>query len=146
MSTKELERLEREVSEALELIPTLKGEAEALRQMARDVDNALTAAVREKARGLVVIDGGLYVNDHPKREGNIRFEELSKGERVRRVIRLLVQNGRIGSAFVIPQESWEGVSQVGRQEVLEECVAHGILAFTAKEGASRELKAVVYGE
>lgn len=146
MSTKELERLESEVEESRKLIPTLTAEAVTLRAMAKRVDDALTNAVKEKATGLVVIDGGLYVNDHPKREGNVRFEELSKGERVRRVIRLLARNGRIGSAFVIPQESWEGVSPAGRQEVLDECIENRILAFTAKEGPARELKAVVYGE
>lgn len=144
MNTAELERLKASAAEAETSVPLLEAAAEKLRGMAHKVDDALTVAVAKSGAGFVIENGGIYINDHSRRTGNVRFEELSEGERIRRIIRVLVRAGRINSAFVIPQKAWEGVSPNGKQEVLEECLEHGILAFAAKVGPEQTLTAEVF--
>ena len=79
------------------------------------------------------------------RRGATYFADLSRGERWRIVLDLVIaQVGRPG-VIPIPQEAWEGLDEINRRDIAQQLEGSGVIALTAECSADEEVTAEVFG-
>lgn len=112
---------------------TAELKAAELRDSAKSVDMVLADAIKSLGLPMSVADGRLVVTDSDRTpEGIEVFEELSKGEKTKAVVRLAIKAVGPGGMFVIPQEFYEGLTESNILEIAQELENTGVLAITAK--------------
>jgi hypothetical protein len=141
LSTCEVVRRAIDARAAQERALAISAEAErrgaALRDAARDVDQALSAALDKAGTGLRVLEGRLVLDTD---RGAEPFAELSPGERWRVALDVALSTGGPASLLVIPQEAWEAMDPINRAAVGEHARRTGVVVLTA-EADEGELRA-----
>jgi hypothetical protein len=120
-----------------------KAEAEQLREAARGTDDVLSDVVAGLGIGieLKVEADRLYVDTT---RGQTPFCELSMGERWRLAIDVAVAVAPSQALFPVPQEGWEGLDPINRQEVLTALKEHGVWILTAEASGDDGIVAAEY--
>ena len=114
--------------------------AERLRDAARSTDEVLTGLVSQVTQKLRV-EAGRLVCDTDR--GVEPFAELSPGERWRIALEIAAEQVGPGGLVTVPQEAWEALDPVHREEVAEIARRVGVVILTAEAAENEEISAEV---
>ncbi len=118
-------------------------DGDALRRAAQGTEAVLLDAVRKVCGdGMEIQDGRIYVATDRGRE---LFSELSPGERWRMALEVSVKAVGSKGLLVIPQDAWEAMDPLNRQEVAAHAQDLGVVVLTA-ECDEGEIRAEVEAE
>lgn len=109
--------------------------AEKLRHAARGTDEVLSSLVGKLGTPLRVQAGRLVLDTE---RGETYFAELSMGQRWKLTVDLCVDVIGAAGVLPIPQEAWEGLDDINRQELAKHAKLRGVLILTAEAGILRD--------
>ena len=115
-------------------------QAEQLREQAQATDVVLTEMVGRITSRLRVEAGRLVTNTE---RGTELFSDLSTGEKWRLALEIAVGQVGRGGLLTIPQEAWEGLDPINREEVARMAAEVGVVLITAEPSESSELETVI---
>jgi hypothetical protein len=115
--------------------------ARLLRDAARGTDEVLSAMVAKLGTPLRVEAGRLVLKTG---RGDTYFGELSHGERWKLAIDLCVDQVGAAGLLVMPQEAFEALDPINREEIAEHARSRGVLIMTAEASEDDAIIAEVY--
>lgn len=112
---------------------TKESKAAELREAAKSTDSVLAEAIQSLGLPLGVRDSRFVVTNSDRNPDGVElFEDLSKGEKTKFVIRIAIKAVGPGGMFPIPQEFYEGLTESNILSIAQELENSGVLAITAK--------------
>lgn len=124
--------LAKKVEEAERRWGAAEDRAERLRDAAHATDDVLSSLVGQVTKRLRV-EGGRLVCDTDR--GVEPFGELSPGERWRIALEIAVEQLGRGGIVTVPQEAWEALDPVNREEIAAIAKDVGVVILTAEADA-----------
>jgi energy-coupling factor transporter ATP-binding protein EcfA2 len=115
-------------------------QAQVLRDSAQSLDDVLSQMVGQITAKLRVQSGQLVCQTD---RGLEPFRELSAGERWRLVLEIAAEQVGRGGLVTVPQEAWEALDPVHRQEIAKIAKEVGVVILTAEADAQEQITAEI---
>lgn len=111
-------------------------QSDILRVAAKETDSVLSEVVAQSCELLRVESGRLVLDTH---RGATYFAELSAGQRWKIAIDIALTQLDASGVIVLPQESYEGLDPIARQEIAEHARLRKVVILTAEASADESI-------